>query len=73
MGEDKKEINLIALCTDIATLKEFKTNTDTIIKTMQTDIAAIKDQLLGRPSWFVVVIITFLSTLSVGCIIKLIS
>jgi len=68
---DKKEVNLIALCTDIATLKEFKSSTEDCIKIMQSDIQDIKKTLLGRPSWFVVVVITFLSTLSVGCIIKL--
>ena len=68
---DKKEVNLIALCTDIATLKEFKSSAEDCIKIMQLDIQDIKKTLLGRPSWFVVIVITFLSTLSVGCIIKL--
>jgi hypothetical protein len=69
--EDKKEINLIKICTDIATLNQFKQNTEECIKSMEADISAIKSTLLGRPSWFVVIVITFLSTLSVGCIIKL--
>jgi hypothetical protein len=73
MEGDKKEINLIAICTDIATLKEFKTNTETSVKSMQNDIRDIKEQLLGRPTWAVLMIITFLTTVCAGCIVKLVS
>jgi len=37
--------------------------------TICNDIKEIKEKLLGRPSWAVVVIITFLSSLSIGLIV----
>jgi len=73
MEGDKKEINLIAICTDIATLKEFKTNTETAIKSIKDDVGDMKKQLLGRPTWAVLVIITLLTTVCAGCIVKLVS
>ena len=38
-------------------------------KTTSKDIAEIKNKLLGRPSWAVCVIITFLTTTTTGLLI----
>ena len=42
-------------------------------KTMCKDIREIKDTLLGRPSWAVSFVITFLSTVSCSLIIYIIT
>lgn len=38
------------------------------LEIIEADIKSIRNSLLGRPSWFVTVIITLLSTLSVSSI-----
>ena len=41
------------------------------MKDMKTDIKDIKDRLLGRPTWFVTIALTFLSSTCVGLLIAL--
>lgn len=63
---EEKDINFVRICTDIATLKEFKTTTEGCIEAMQIDIKDIKDNLLRRPSWSVSIIITALTGIVIG-------
>ncbi len=38
------------------------------VKEMSDDIKAIKERLLGRPTWIIVFLLTFLSSVAVGAL-----
>ena len=61
--EDKK------ICERLATLEQWKSTAKCDIEEIKEDIKQIKDKLLKRPSWTVLGIISFLSTLSSALII----
>ena len=47
----------------IASLEEFKKNQEAVNKSLCNDVKEIKEKLLGRPSWIVTGIISFLAAI----------
>jgi hypothetical protein len=52
-------------------IENLKTNTGREVKAVKKDIAGIVDNLQNRPTWSTTVIITFLTSLSVGLVVAL--
>ena len=56
---------------EVAVLKQRQTATEEHIKTLFGDIKEIKDELLQRPSWATLAVITVLSSATVGLLVTL--
>ena len=57
----------------VATLEQFQSTQEKMNKTMAQDIKDIKEKLLGRPTWSIMLLISGLSTLSGSLIVYLLT
>ena len=75
-----EEIKFNQICEDVIILKEGQKSLqkcyDNVIgdtKDIKEDIKEIREKLLSRPTWFITILITFLSSLSLSLIIYIVT